>query len=477
MTGKLKRTTALAAGLLFVSSALPALAQEADLARLQQQIQQLISQNQRLVSENEQLNRRMSKIEQAMETGTVTTDSGQTASSPVPTELLRTKEHQVIRKEERRDMEQSRPAEISSSPVPEKLLRTKVHQAVRKEMRKDIEEEGKEQKINKYVTLFGLIEFEAVAGSDFENSSYSEFNVATGQLGFDAQLSDWTVGHLLALYEGPDDDTLTLDEANIWLGNYEKFPALLTAGKFYMPFGKFETNMVQDPLTHNLGEINDYGIAAGFKTNGFFAAVFGYNGMKEQEDENTIKGYGAKIGYDYSRADFSLNTAVCWVNDMADADSITDVFDEIGLDTIHDTINGFGMHLLAGYGSFSFIGEYIQALDEFYPGSFNPETGEMEGGEILFRGRGAEPKSWNTELAWSTELFGNQSVFAVSYQGTEESPELDLPASRYMGIASMVVLPGTTMSIEYYHDEDYDTNEGGTGESADVVTGQLAYEF
>jgi len=477
MKKKLKRTAALTAGLLLFSTALPALATDAELEALKLQIQQLISQNQQITKENQLLNKRISVIENAIQSGSVTTDSEQIATSPVPTELLRTREHQVIQKEARQDMQEGLSGDIASSPVPEKLLRTKVQQKVRKELRENIEEEGNEQKINQYVTLFGLIEFEAVVGQDFENTSFSEFNVATGQLGFDAQISDWTVGHLLALYEGPDEQTLSLDEANIWLGNYEKFPALLTAGKFYMPFGKFETNMVQDPLTLDLGEVNDYGVAAGFQTNGFFGAVFGYNGMKEKEDESTIKGFGAKVGYELNSNDLSLNTALCWINNMADADSITDVFDENGLDTIHDQINGFGMHLLAGYGSFSFIGEYIQALDEFYPGVFDPDTGEMEGAEITFRGHGAKPMAWNTELAYSMDLFDNETVFAVGYQGTEEASGLDLPSARYMGTASMTVLPGTIISVEYFHDEDYDIDEGGTGESADVVTTQLAYEF
>jgi hypothetical protein len=41
----------------------------------------------------------------------------------------------------------------------------------------------------------------------------------------------------------------------------------------------------------------------------------------------------------------------------------------------------------------------------------------------------------------------------------------------------MVVLPGTTLSLEYYHDPDYDADEDCTGNTADVVTTQLAYEF
>jgi hypothetical protein len=476
MRKKLRRIAALGGSLVILWGGAAGAADDTDLEQLKQQIQQLIRQNQMLIRENRQLNKRITTIEQAMQQPTPAADAA--VSSSVPTGLLRTRQHQVILKEAREKSTEAPPEEVvTDSTVPEKLLRTKVHQAVRQEMRQEMEEEGREQKINKYVTLFGLIEFEGTWGSDYNDDSFSEFNVATGQLGFDAQISDWALGHLLALYEGPDDQTLTLDEANIWIGNYEKFPALLTAGKFYMPFGKFETNMIQDPMTHYIGEINDYGVAAGFKTSGFFASLFTYNGMKERENQNTITGFGAKIGYELERDDFSLNTAVGWVNDMADADSIGELFDEYGLETIHDQVNGFCAHLIASRGPVSFIGEYITALDDFYPGRFNPETGKMEGSELLYKGQGARPAAWNIELSWSTELWGKSTVLAVGYQGTQEAVALGLPDYRFLGVASMVVLPGTTLSLEYFHDRDYDGDEDGSGNSADVVTTQLAYEF
>ncbi len=476
MNRKLQRIAALGGTMVLLSAGTVYASRDAELEELKKQVQQLMSQNRELFKENQQLNRRLTSIEQAMEQPAATEE--QSVPSSVPTELVRTKKHQVIRKEMREKMANAtQPAEVAGSTVPEQLLRTKEHQVIRKEMRQEMEEENREQKINKYVTLFGLIEFEADWGSDFTDNSFSSFNVATGQLGFDAQISQWALGHLLALYEGPDEQTLTLDEANIWIGNYEKFPALLTAGKFYMPFGKFETNMVQDPLTHYVGEINDYGAAVGFKTRGLFGAAFAYNGMKEHEDQNTITGFGAKFGYAYKGDSFSLHTSVDWVNDIADADSITEVFEENGQDTIHDQVAGFATHLIASYGPVSFIGEYITALDDFYPGRIDPLTGQLEGTELLYRDQGARPSAWNTELSWSTELLSNSTVFAVSYQGTDESVSLGLPAGRYLGIASMVVLPGTTVSIEYYHDEDYEVEEGGSGGSADVVTTQLAYEF
>ncbi|NOQ45550.1 MAG: LbtU family siderophore porin [Desulfobulbaceae bacterium] len=450
MKKKVKKTIALTAGMFLLAGGTSALAGDAEMDQLKQQIQQVIDQNQQLTRQNQELTRRISDIEKEMQAKETVQEAEATASTSEPEKFL---------------------------PPGDHALRTHVHQLIKQEMRKKAEAEGWEQKINEYVTLFGLIEGEAVFGDDYDGNSFSEFNVATVELGFDVQMSEWAVGHILALYEGPDDDSLSIDEANIWLGNYEKFPLLMTAGRFYMPFGKFDTNMIQDTLTLEIGEIGDYGVAVGFEANGFLGAVYSYNGMKETGDSETIKGFGAMIEYGYEQDEMSFNAGVSWVANIADSDGISDAFDEAGLETINSTVNGFGVHLTAAYDPIIFIGEYIQALDNFYPGEFNPETGEVEGSEILFKEQGAEPEAWNTELAYVTELFGKTTVFAIGYQGTSEAVELGLPEARYMAAASMVLLPGTVLTLEYLYDQDYDTNDGGTDEDANAFTAQLSYEF
>lgn len=318
-----------------------------------------------------------------------------------------------------------------------------------------------EQSINDYVTLSGAIEGEAVSGDDYEGNSFSEFNMSA-ELGFDAQVSDSVAGHLVAKYEGPDDN-LFVDEANIMIGNQEKFPVLMTAGKFCMPFGNFETNMVQDTLALNLGEISDYGIAANFLVNGFYGEMYTYNGMKETGASETITGYGAKVGHSFENDTMSIDTGISWVNNIADAGGISDYFEESGIDSIEAQVNGVGIHFVAGVGPVTIIGEYVTALDEF--------------AEIAYMDHGAEPKAWNVELAYSTELLGNESVFAVGYQASSESVELGLPESRFIAAAGMEIFPGTSLTIEYCNDKDYGVEEGGTDEDANVFTAQLAYEF
>lgn len=41
----------------------------------------------------------------------------------------------------------------------------------------------------------------------------------------------------------------------------------------------------------------------------------------------------------------------------------------------------------------------------------------------------------------------------------------------------MEIFPYTALTLEYFHDEDYDTSDGGTGEYANTLTMQLALEF
>ena len=365
------KSIALAAGMLCLSS-VPSVfaANNADVEQLKQQVQELISQNQ-------ELTKRVLVMEK---------NQTEVAATKMKNDLV--------------------------PSIPASVIHTHVHQTVQKEMRKQREEEVNEQKINDYVTLFGLIEAEAIFGEDYEGNSFSEFNVATVELGLSAQMSEWAAAHLMALYEGPDGD-LNIDEATIWLGNYEKYPLLMTVGKFYMPFGSFETNMIQDPLTLEIGEINDYGVAVGFLGNGFYGALYGYNGMKETGSSDTITGFGAEAGYGFESESMSFKTGVSWVNNIADSGGITEYLEESGMDSIEDQVNGIGLHVMVGFGPVSFIGEYIQALDDFT--------------EIAYMDHGAETKAWNTEFAYSIELFDRESIFAIAYQGTSEAVELGLP--------------------------------------------------
>ena len=114
------------------------------------------------------------------------------------------------------------------------------------------EESGEEWK--PVSTISGTIEVEASAW-DGDSGEGSDIKLAKVELGFDAHLNQYTHGHLLFLYEeGEEDDRIRVDEATITIANPAVSPAFFRAGRMYVPFGKFETNMVSDPLTLEIAE-------------------------------------------------------------------------------------------------------------------------------------------------------------------------------------------------------------------------------
>ncbi len=330
------------------------------------------------------------------------------------------------------------------------------------------------QAINDHVELSGLIEVEMeFADIDGHTSAHdeeeSDINVSTVEVALDAQLSEWSSGHLLVLYEEDGDADFNIDEATITLGNLEKFPLYLTAGKMYVPFGSFETNMVSDPLTLDLGETNETVVQVGFESGGFYGSVYAFNGdIVETGDDDEIDAWGANFGYVYEDDHLSFDGGIDYISNIADSDEISHhVYHNHSRASheIDDYVDGVAVHAALSMGPFSVIGEYVAALDEF------------ENLEFGFDNDGAEPEAWNLEAAFTTELMGKETTFALGYQGTDEAVELSLPEDAYLGTVRMEIFHHTGLAFEYAHLEYYGEDEGSRHDDADLATLQLEVEF
>lgn len=428
MTKTLKRSLALAAaGSFCLLQTLPAVA-----ATSQSEIDQLKQQVQQLMQQNQQLNKRLGEMEKNIQTPPAT---GQTVS----------------------EEEQARHKSM-----------------IEEEVARQVKEKGSGPNINQFVSLSGSIEGDYKLGKEFSGDHYSEFVLDTVELIMDVKVTDWATGKIVIDYDGDDEDRFYLDEAHITLGKTENFPFFLTGGKIYAPFGDFSTNMIQDPLTQQLGEINPKGVIAGYEKNGFTATVFSYNGMNEggdpaDTDNDTINGFGASLAYSYEQEDRAFNAGIAWVNNIADSSTITDYLEDNGIYSVYDQVPGLALNLGGKYKAFSLTTEYVTALD-----SFDVTEVAFNAPEIAV---GAEPSAWNSELAYTTSILDKETVFAVGYQKSWEAVALELPEHRYIASAAIVIFDGTTLAFEYYHDEDYSLSDGGTGNSGNGFTTRLAYEF
>ncbi|WP_462321434.1 LbtU family siderophore porin [Halochromatium sp.] len=332
------------------------------------------------------------------------------------------------------------------------------------------------------IEIGGVIEVEGVYVDPYEGSSESDLVLATFELGIAAQVTDWVEVMASLLYE-EDDTPLEVDLATITIANPDVTPVFFTAGQFYVPFGAYETNLVSDPLTLEIGETRETAAQLGFVYQGFSGSAYAFNGDNKINGDNQIGSWGANLAFAQEREDLVWTIGAGYINDLGDSDTLQDsVADnraarqleieelrpeeaaQFSLDPTERT-GGWTANLGLVYRNVNLIGEYLSATERFDPAS------------LSFKDKGAEPSAWNIELGYSFEVFGKESVAAVAYQGTKEAVNLELPETRWAFGWSIGIFDGTALSFEYAHDSDYSTRDGGTGNNSNAFVAQLAVEF
>lgn len=273
--------------------------------------------------------------------------------------------------------------------------------------------------------ILGLIEVEA-GFNHTDAGDESDITLATLELGIGHAVNDNVDGYVLFLYE--DGEDITIDQAVINLHATDKLD--IAAGRMYVPFGNFDSMMVSDPLTLEVGETQEEALQLGFSNGaGLGGTVYVY---KDDEDASEkIDDFGLNIAYKSERFAAGMSY-ISDVNDKSDA---------------NNDASGLGVYAKGSFGKSTVIAEHIQ-VD-------NTAAGE-------------KPEATNLEFGFN---LGGDRTIALALQETNDAVSLGLP-EKAIGIAySMPVYEQTSFAAEYMKNNQYD----GSDES--VVTLQLAYVF
>ena len=320
------------------------------------------------------------------------------------------------------------------------------------------------------ISMSGVIEVEAgfenldFADPDTDDEDSSDLALATAELGIEAEISDHVSGFMLLLYE--DGEDIAVDEAFLTLNGGEDLPLYLKAGEFYVPFGSFESNMISDPLTLEIGETHETALEVGYETAGFYCAAYVFNGdLDEEGEDNDIDNFGLNAGFATETDGMSLDVGIGYINNLFDSDGLNDILDGQMEDAenefaLNEYVGGVALHAVLNFGPVTVIGEYVGATDD--PEWKHAEAGTTEEGD--------KPSAWNAEVGYTFEITGKESVVGIAYQGTDNMAD-DLPETRVVGAIAVGILENTTLAFEYLHDEFESDDE------ADVITAQLAIEF
>lgn len=311
---------------------------------------------------------------------------------------------------------------------------------------------GKSTSLNEFVSFSGAIEVEAAYTEDFEGVSESSIDLATAEFAIEAQLTEWGKGIMAIEWDG-DEDKLSIDEAFILVGNEDAFPLVGQFGRFIVPFGVYEGNTISDPLTKEAFETKEDAAMANLGIGDFYGNLYVFNGdTNEGGGSDNIEHFGVTVGYEMRNDNLVFGAEMGYINSVFDSDGLTDGFP----DSIEsDYAGGFAINTKLGIAGIGLFAEYITALDPV---------------------DGIEPSAIQLEATYVTEVAEREIFFSLGYSETDELGGV-FPESRIAATAGIGLTEGLGLTIEYAHDEDYDINDGGTGEEADAFIVQLAYEF
>ncbi len=335
-------------------------------------------------------------------------------------------------------------------------------------------EESPEQKI-KFSGTIGLEgsynKSEPKAGKDVESDGLS----ASADLGIDVNIDKNVKGFVGLTWEDNDDDSysLEIDEAYLKLGGNDAMPLFFRAGKMYVPFGKFETNMISDPLTLEIGETRGSAGELGVNFAGFYLSGYAFNGVEDREGEDdTTDNFGGSIGYAYESDAFSIEIGGSYINNLYEAGGLADRIAEqreeyLEISTneylsLKDYVPGAAAYLVLKAAGFSLFGEYVVMLKD-------PEIEKNDGTDTTTTKIDAM-KAWNVEAGYTFNIAGKETTLGAAYQGVKNADDF-LPETRYMGVLNVGILENTTFALQYAQDEFENDDK------AKSITAKVEIEF
>lgn len=282
----------------------------------------------------------------------------------------------------------------------------------------------------------------------------SDVNLATFEVGLEAELMKGVRGETSVLWEEGERNSLEVDTAVLTLGGTEDIPLAVSAGRMYLPFGAFNSLMVSDPLTLELGETRETAVAMNGEWMGFEAWVGAFTGELDDADD-IAKGAAALIW----RPIKQLALGVSGLSHMGEGGGYVDDFNDILADGgAYKDAAGVSAFLLLELNPVTIAAEYLGAVEDM-------KWTDAEG-----QTTSARPQTWHLDVAWAV---ADNWCAAVRYEGSKEFKPDEMPEHQGGVAVFWQINTFATLGLEYL----YGTFDADDVDDHQQLTAQLALEF
>lgn len=337
------------------------------------------------------------------------------------------------------------------------------------------------------LVLSGKVEAKANETGSFTGGSSSDIDLSGAEIDFLAEMTPFLSGFMDINYDhdtGPvgnrtgsrlNNARMKLDRGFLTIGNLARSSFYASAGQLVVPFGRYSSSMIADPLTH-FGKTKARALVIGYypiflTTVMPYASVFVFKGDSKYGNSNIIKQNGGDLGINFTKGKIRGNLGASYIRNIADSSdmqnngNLTD--NQFQGFSITSTTENLAHGVAAadiygniGYGPFNLLGEYISTLQ-----SFNDN-------DLSFNSDGAKPKAYNVEGAYAFFIWQLPASVAIGYQHSYEALALSLPEQRYVAAFEVAPFKDTSATVELRHDIDYDSTDTANGASqSSAITG------
>lgn len=312
------------------------------------------------------------------------------------------------------------------------------------------------------IHISGVVEVEGfykdyqAAGTN--STKTSDITLSNVELSIDTDIAEYVRGNVLLKYE--DGTDVTVDEGTITLGGVEGASFYLTAGKFVVPFGMFNSHFISDPITLSIGETNDNGVSLGYANDYFEAALGVFNGdIDELGSHDVLESIAASVVFTPSLdglhlEDVGISLGISYISNIIDSGGFEDTPAGTAGE-VQDYVSGLSGFLSLSCQAFTLEAEYVGALE-------SSGVGELVDAKEL------KPGAWNIELAYAVN---DKLEIAGKYECSDGLWDL-YPEQQYGPVISYSLFENTTLAVEYLYAE-YENGDA----TRDLVTTQLAIAF
>lgn len=299
-------------------------------------------------------------------------------------------------------------------------------------------------------TLSGLVEVEQSYLHQEGGDDQDDLLLSTVEIGLEAELTSWLSGRIVGLWEQNDTEPMEVDQAVLTLTCPSKLAGqsqALHLGRQYLPFGRFATGMISDPLTLDLGETRTTAALYALEGERWSLFLGGFTGSVDDGDDGLDSWVAAVTATPRPGVTFGAS----WLSDLAESDA--ELVQEEGL--YDDEVPGWSAFIALSHGDFGLNAEYLAAARSF-------RAEQVAAGEDL---TGRRPRAWSVEGSWQAS---EQLALATRYEAADDYQN-DL---RRLGLtAGYALCDFATLSLEYLRGK----TEGE--DPAHSVTAQLALSF